>query len=119
MASVLFEKATAFGVRISKAYIYLVKEKGEKRSSDQLYRSGTSISANIAEAQYAASRADFINKLQIALKEANEARNWINILYRSGYFSKPEYDSIYKDVNELVIILIASIKTAKQNNSKN
>lgn len=109
-------KADAFAVRVVNAYRYLVKEKHEKRMSDQLYRSGTAVQALIAEAQYAQSTADFVNKLEIALKEANEARSWICLLYRTGYFQQREFDSIYDDVNQIVMLLIAIIRKTKSNN---
>lgn len=109
-------KADSFAVRVVNAYKYLVEQKHERRMSDQLYRSGTAVQALIAEAQYAQSTADFISKLEIALKEANEARSWINLLYRTGYFQQPEYASIYDDVNQIVMILIAIIRKTKKNN---
>ena len=115
---IVLDKAMNFAVRVTNAYKYLVDVKHEKRISDQLYRSGTSIQANISEAQYAVSHADFINKMQIALKEANEARNWITLLYKTGLFGQKEYDSIYSDINELVIMLIAIQRTARQNKEK-
>lgn len=84
--------------------------------SDQLYRCGTSVQAMIAESQYAQSTADFINKLEIALKEANESRSWINLLYKTEYFDQRMYDSMYKDINEIIIILISIVRTTKRNN---
>lgn len=108
------EKAEAFAVRIVNAYKYLLTVKKEKRISDQLYRCGTSIQANIAEAQYAVSHADFICKMQIALKEANEARSWIVLLHRTEYFDDKTFDSIYSDINEIIIILISILRTAKE-----
>lgn len=107
-------KAQDFAVRITKAQKYLVDVKKEKRISDQLYRSGTSISANISEAQYAASKADFINKMQIALKEANESRNWIEILYRSEYIDQIVFRSIHADIEEIIKLLTAIIRTSKR-----
>lgn len=113
-------KADAFAVRIVNAYRYLTVEKNEKRMSDQMYRSGTAIQALIAEAEYAQSTADFISKMSIALKEANETRSWINLLYATGYFSDGMYCSIYDDINQIVIILIAIIRKTKDNlKSKN
>lgn len=106
-------KSMDFAVRIVRVHDYLVNVKKEKRISDQLYRSGTSIQANIAEAQYAVSRADFINKMQIALKEANESRNWITLLYKSGYFEEKAYLSLYDDVNQIVMLLISILRTSK------
>lgn len=113
-ASVIQNKSDAFAVRIVNAYKYLREIKREFRMSDQLYRSGTSVQANVAEAQYAESHDDFIHKMSVALKEANEARSWINLLFKSGYFDRRTYDSIFKDVNEIIIILISIIRTAKR-----
>ena len=114
--NIIKEKADNFAVRIVNAYKYLTTQKHEKRMSDQLYRSGTSVQAMIAESQYAQSTADFINKLEIALKEANEARSWINLLYKTDYFDQKMYDSIYNDINEIIIILIAIVRSTKRNN---
>ena len=114
MRPIILDKAENFAVRVVKAKLYLNQQKNEFKMADQLSRSGTSIQANIAEAQYAQSKADFISKYQIALKEANEARNWINVLYRTEYFDKQQYDSIYNDVNQIVMILIAIIRKLKE-----
>lgn len=111
----VLDKAEAFAVRITNAYRYLVEQKKERRMSDQLYRSGTAIQALIAEAQYAQSTADFINKMQIALKEANESRNWIKILHETGYFDDNVFNSIYDDINQIVMILSAIVRNAKKN----
>lgn len=117
--SIVQEKADAFAVRIVKAYKYITNQKHEYIMSKQLYRSGTSIQANIAEAQYAQSRKDFINKMSIALKEANESRRWIGLLHKTSYLSDREYTSIYHDVNEIVMILISIIRKSKKNENKN
>lgn len=107
---IVLKKAENFAVRITNAHKYLVEVKKEKRISDQLYRSGTSVMANLAEAKYAASSADYINKIRIALKEANESRQWIELLYRTNFFDKKMYDSILKDINEIIVILIAIVR---------
>lgn len=108
-------KADAFAIRIVNAYRYLTEEKKEKRMSDQLYRSGTAVQALIAEAEYAQSTADFINKMSIALKEANESRSWINLLHETGYFDDSVYNSIHDDINQIIIILIAIVRKTKEN----
>jgi len=107
------EKADAFAIRIVNAYKYLTNVKHEYVISKQLYRSGTSIQANVAEAQYAQSLDDFISKMSIALKEANESRKWITLLHKTEYLTEKEYNSIYGDVNEIVMILISIIRTGK------
>lgn len=101
-------------LQLGLAQKYLISVKNEKRISDQLYRSGTSISANISEAQYAASKADFINKMQIALKEANESKNWIEILYRTEIIDQVVFQSIHADVEEIIKLLTAIINSAKR-----
>lgn len=115
-SSIVQLKADAFAVRIVNAYKYLCKVKHEYRMSDQMYRCGTSIQANIAEAQYAESHKDFVHKMSIALKEANETRKWINVFHQTGYFDQRAYDSLFKDINEIIIILISIIRTAKRKN---
>ena len=79
-------------------YIYLSEEKREFVMSKQLYRSGTSIGANIAESLYAQSDADYINKLKVALKEASESKYWIELLYESELVTQQEYDSLSNDI---------------------
>lgn len=106
---IALEKAEAFAVRVTNAHKYLVSEKKEYRISDQLYRSGTSIMANLAEAQYTATQPDYDNKVRIALKEANESREWISLLHKTGYLDNRIYDSILADINEIIIILIAIV----------
>lgn len=118
MRPIILDKAEDFAVRVVNAKRYLNSQKNETKMADQLCRSGTSIQANIAEAQYAQSKADFISKYQIALKEANEARNWITLLYRTQYFDQKQYESIYDDINQIVMILIAIIKKLKDNQIK-
>ncbi len=95
--------------------IQLVKElkaKHESIISNQIGRSGTSIGANIREAQYAHGKADFIAKLQIALKEANETGYWLELLYRTGYLSESEFKTIDSACTSLRVMLISSVKTA-------
>lgn len=86
--------------------------------SNQIGRSGTSIGANIREAQYAHGKADFIAKLQIALKEANETGYWLELLFRSGYLSEEEYKSLDSSCASLRVMLIASVNTAKENEQR-
>jgi four helix bundle protein len=82
---------------------------------NQVFRSGTAIGALVSEAVYAQSPADFVNKLSIALKECNETLYWLNILHDTEYVSKEQFDSMNTDCQELLALLIASIKTTKQN----
>ena len=82
---------------------------------NQVFRSGTAIGALVSEAVYAQSPADFVNKLSIALKECNETLYWLHILHDTEYVSKEQFDSMNTDCQELLALLIASIKTTKQN----
>ena len=100
--------------------IDLVKElkgKHETVISNQIGRSGTSIGANIREAQYAHGKADFIAKLQIALKEANETGYWLELLFRTGYLSESEFKTLDSACTSIRVMLISSVKTAKDKQS--
>lgn len=108
-----------FGLRIVNLYKYLRKEKKEYIMSMQLHRSGTSIGANVAESKNAQSKADFISKLSIALKEAGESDYWLKLLLKSQTISIHEYDSIKNDLNIIIGTLIKIIKTTKENLKKN
>ena len=94
-----------------------LKAKHESVISNQIGRSGTSIGANIREAQYAHGKPDFIAKLQIALKEANETGYWLELLYRTGYLPEEEYKTLDSACASIRVMLIASINTAKKNQS--
>ena len=99
--------------------IQLVKElkaKHETVISNQIGRSGTSIGANIREAQYAHGKADFIAKLQIALKEANETGYWLELLFKTDYITQEQYKTLDAACTSIRVMLIASINTAKGNN---
>ena len=112
--SPLQAKSEAFAKRIIKLYHYLTKTKHEQVMSKQIYRSGTSIGANIAESKNAQSSQDYINKLNIALKEADETIYWIKNLYNGGYINEKEYQSIGQDAEELTKLLVSSVKKVKQ-----
>ena len=84
----------------------------------QILRSGTSISANVHESEFAQSPSDFASKLHIALKEANETMNWLNLLYDTECIQKNIHESMTADCGELIAILVSSIKTVKKNNPK-
>ncbi len=92
-----------------------LRAKHETVISNQISRSATSVCANIAESKYGHSRADFIAKLQIALKEASETGKWLEMLYKTNYINEQTYKSINKTCSTIRILLIASIKTAKSN----
>lgn len=111
--NILIDKSIEFGARIVKLHRYLVKTKRETVLSKQILRSGTSIGANINEAQYGSSKADFIAKLHIALKETAETEYWLHILEKSDYLDGNMASSLLDDCLEIKRILIASINTAK------
>lgn len=108
------DKCVNFSVKINKLRKYLRERQHEYNNSDQIQRSGTSIGANYSEACDAESKADFVHKLQIALKEANDTIYWLKVLYGSEFISKEKYDELMSDVEELYRVLTASIKTAKE-----
>ena len=113
--SPLRDKSFAFALRIVKLAKYLNDECKEYVLSKQLLRSGTAIGALVRESEYAQSKADFINKLHIALKEANETAYWLELLEKSGYLNEKMYRSIEPDIDALTSLLVASIKTSKNN----
>lgn len=115
--SILKNKSKAFALRIIKMYNYLCDEKKEYVMSKQILRSGTSIGANIAEAFYAQSEADFIAKLYISRKEAGETLYWIDLLKESGYIGDDVATSISAECDELLKLLTSSIKTMKSKQS--
>ena len=94
-------------------YRFLNEERREPVLSKQMLRSGTAIGALVREAEHAESRADFIHKLSIALKEANETEYWLELLHQSGYLEQTGYQSIIADCQELLRLLISIVKTSK------
>lgn len=113
--NVVQEKSYAFALRIIEMYKFLSAEKREFVLSKQVLRSGTAIGALIKEAEHAQSKADFIHKMNIALKEANETTYWLSLLKDSGYIDENQFQSIYAESEELLKILVAIVKTSKQN----
>ena len=115
--NVLKSKSYAFALRVVKLYKYLSSQK-EYVLSRQVLRSGTAVGALVSEAEFGQSKADFISKLSIALKEANETRYWLSLLRDSSYIDQKMYDSISPEIEELIRMLVSSIKTAKKNREK-
>ena len=113
--NVVVEKAFRFAVRIVRLSQYLTNEKKEFVLSKQILKSGTSIGANVSEAEGGQSKADFIAKCQISYKEALETKYWLRLLQETGYIDAKLADSLLGDVQELIRILQAIIKTAKKN----
>ena len=114
MENIIEDKSFSFSVRIVKLCRHLRVSRREFILSKQLLRAGTSIGANVAEAQQAQSRADFVSKLSIALKEAVETNYWLRLLKASDYMKETEFVSIYNDCTELEKLLTSIIKTAKE-----
>ncbi len=107
------EKSKLFAVRIVRLYRYLCNEKKEFVLSKQLLRSGTSIGANLAEAECAISKNDFLAKVYIALKECMETKYWLELLYETAYLKEQEFQSMYADCEELRKMLSATTKTLR------
>ncbi|RYF84036.1 MAG: four helix bundle protein [Chitinophagaceae bacterium] len=112
--NILKEKSFAFAIRIVKLYQHLRKELNEYVLSKQVLRSGTSIGASIRESVNAASKRDFIHKLTVALKEADETSYWLELLYRTDLLNEKTYQSLLDDCTEIIRLLTSSLKTAKQ-----
>ncbi len=110
--SVLRTKSYAFGVRVVRLSQFLVTEHREYVFSRQVLRSGTAIGALVREAEYGISKADFRNKMSIALKEANETDYWLSILKDTDYINEKMFQSLTKDCVELIKMLIATVKTS-------
>ena len=115
--NILLEKVAAYSNRIIRLYKYLKDEKKEFIMSKQLLRSGTSIGANIVESQSAQSSADFIHKLEIALKEAKETHYWLEKLFVGEYINDVGYQSMSNDNIEIIKLLTSIIVTKKRNMS--
>ena len=109
----IYEIARNFAIRIVNLYKYLTEEKKEHIMSKQLFRSGTSIGANAFEGKNATSRADFSNKMSIALKEAGESGFWIDLLHQTQYLNDAQYESLFQDWNHVYAVLIKIVKSTK------
>ena len=114
-SNILAEKSLDLGVRTVNCYKFLCKEQKEFVMSKQMYRSGTSIGANIHEGLQAQSKPDFISKMGIALKEASETSYWLKLLVRTEYINQTMYQSLSADCDELSRLLTAIIKSAREN----
>lgn len=112
--NILLEKSLEFASRIVKLHAYLLKEKRENVISKQILRSATSIGANANEAVYGVSKAEFIAKMQISLKETAETEYWLRLLIMTKYLSEKEGQSLLTDCLEIKRILISTLNTAKE-----
>ncbi len=108
--NILKTKSYSFAIRIINLYKYIL--------SKQVLRSGTAVGALVAESEFAQSMADFVSKLSISLKEANETLHWLSLLKDSDYMSVNMYQNIKLDIDELIKLLVSSIKTCKKENEK-
>lgn len=113
--NLVYDKAFKFSIRIVNLHKYLCKEKQEYILSKQVVRSGTSIAANIREAIQAQSKKDFLNKINIALKESSETTYWLELLQATDYLPEKSFKSIHEECNELYKILASIVKTTKEN----
>ena len=111
--SIIGEKSKDFAIKIIKCYKFLTEQKHESIMSKQLLRCGTSIGANTRESKNAQSRMDFLNKLNIALKEADETEYWLDLLHETRYLDDNQFESINADCTELIKMLTAIIKKLK------
>jgi four helix bundle protein len=114
--NIVEEKSFEFSVRIVNLYKYLTTARQEYVMSKQLLRSGTSIGANVCEAQQAQSPMDFLSKMSIALKEAYESDYWLRLLQKTEYLNKDEYNSIIFDCRAITKLLVTIVKSTKENN---
>ena len=114
MAGAIQDKSRDFAIRIVKCYKYLTEQQKEWVLSKQLLRCGTSIGANTRESRNAQSKLDFLSKLNVALKEADETEYWLDIIHASGYIDDVMYESLEKDCSELVSLLVSIIKKLKE-----
>ncbi|OQB15600.1 MAG: hypothetical protein BWY15_00313 [Firmicutes bacterium ADurb.Bin193] len=114
LGNVIEEKSFNFAVRVIKLYKHISQRQNDYILSKQILRSGTSIGANISEAQQAQSKADFISKMSIALKETTETKYWLKLLKETDYITESEFNSIFGDCAELERILVSIIKTSKK-----
>ena len=115
MADCLDSKTKLFALRVIKLSRYLMEDKKEYILSKQILRSGTSIGANVRERKNAQSKLDFINKLSVALKEADETQYWLELLVGSEYIDEKMYKSLECDLKEIIALITASINTARAN----
>jgi four helix bundle protein len=116
----LHTKSYAFAVRIVNMFLHFSSNDWKLQTIyKQVLKSGTSISANVHESEFAQSPSDFASKLHIALKEANETMNWLNLLHDTNILDDKSYESMVSDCSEVIALLVSSIKTIKKNNQLN
>jgi four helix bundle protein len=114
--NIIKNKSFSFAIKIVKLYRFLAESKKEFVLSKQVLRSGTSIGANVRESEHAQSKSDFIHKLSISLKEANETEYWIDLLYQSEYINTEYFHELSNDIKEIIRLLISIINSSKKSN---
>ena len=114
MAGAIQDKSRDFAIRIVRCYKYLTEQQKEWVLSKQLLRCGTSVGANTRESRNDQSRLDFLNKLNVALKEADETEYWLDIIHATGYIDDVMYESLENDCTELIALLVSIIKKLKE-----
>ena len=115
--NIIVERSKAFALRIIKLRYFLIKEKKEYIMSEQVFRCGTSVGANVKEAIRGQSKPDFCAKMNIALKEASEAEYWLELLHESNFIADNAFESLYSDCQEILKILVSITKTQKKKKS--
>jgi four helix bundle protein len=112
----IHELSYDFGCRVTRLFQYLTEDSEYKEYviSKQIYRSGTSVGANVRESEHAQSDADFLSKMSIAYKEADETDYWLNLLHDNGYINESQYESLKKDIDRILKLLTSIVKTLNQ-----
>jgi four helix bundle protein len=118
MENVIVKKSYAFAIRIIRLYQFLSQEKKEYILSKQLLRCGTAIGAMVKESEHAQSKADFLNKMNVALKEANETEYWLMLLKDTDYITAKQFESIHLDCSEILKLLASIVKSTKESLQK-
>ena len=118
MKNIALEKSRKFAIKIYNLYKYLCDEKHEFTLAKQLLHSGTSIGANLSEAQYSISKKEFLAKAAISLKECSETEYWLDLLKEIKLLSPTEYENIINDSKELLRLLTSIVKTTKRNSAE-
>ena len=113
--NIIYNKSYDFAIRVVRLYKYLVAEHKEYVLSKQVLRSGTAIGALVREAKFAQSKADFISKMSIALKEANETSYWLDLLQDTNYINQKMHHDINSDISEIISLLVSIVKSSKNN----
>ena len=116
----IHELSYDFGCRMTRLFQYLTEDSDYKEyvMSKQIYRSGTSVGANVRESKHAQSEADFLSKMSIAYKEADETDYWLNLLHDNGYMNDDQFESLSQDCNRILRVLTSIVKTMRQKTGK-